>query len=384
MTEPRPRRTPAGRRRAPPPVRVPEPALDTMFGRFWPDAGVPGNIRAVLACVGVGLLAAIILPFRDLGIGTFVVLLAAGGVVLGFSANRRSPFTLTCAALCALLAATVFVRDAEWIVDPLPPGRHRPLHGRARQRPHPAGLRAGRHRLAARRTARAALARSLAAHRHRGGDERRGAAHHRLVGARGARLRPAVRLRRRDLRRVGWSAGAGPEPRQLRAARVHHRRRGRRGAGGDVPRPEPGPRRADVRSRAAGRAPLRVADAGAAGRRGLPGVPRGAGLGHLRRARVRREHHRTHLRRLRAPGLRPAHRRDRAHPARRLGGRPQGAAGHAPGPGLAARVARPALPAHPGRRRVRALPDARLPGGLRLHPAPPAGRRVRGAGSAWW
>jgi two-component system sensor histidine kinase BaeS len=103
-----------------PPARpasaVPEPALDPLFGRFWPDAGVPANVRAVLCCLGVGLLAAVVLPFRDLGLGTFVVLLAAGGVILGFSVNRRSPFTLACAGLCALLAATVVVRDADWIV----------------------------------------------------------------------------------------------------------------------------------------------------------------------------------------------------------------------------------------------------------------------------
>jgi signal transduction histidine kinase len=98
-----------------PPV-APEPAMDTLFGRFWPDAGVPGNVRAVLACLGVGLLAGIVLPFRDHGIGTLVVLLAAGGVILAFSVNRRSPFTMACAVLCVLLAATVVVRDAEWIV----------------------------------------------------------------------------------------------------------------------------------------------------------------------------------------------------------------------------------------------------------------------------
>ncbi len=101
---------------ASPMAGVPEPAMDALFGRFWPDTGVPGNVRAVLCGLGVGLLAGIVLPFRDFGFGTFVLLLAAGGVVLGFSVNRRSPFTLACAALCLLLAATVVVRDAEWIV----------------------------------------------------------------------------------------------------------------------------------------------------------------------------------------------------------------------------------------------------------------------------
>ncbi|MGH3358394.1 MAG: ATP-binding protein, partial [Nocardioidaceae bacterium] len=101
---------------AAPVAQAPEPALDSLFGRFWPEAGVPGNLRAVLYSLGVGLLAGVAMPFRDLGLGTFAVLMAAGGVILGFSANRRNPFTLACAALCVLLAATVVVRDAAWIV----------------------------------------------------------------------------------------------------------------------------------------------------------------------------------------------------------------------------------------------------------------------------
>lgn len=95
---------------------APEPAMDALFGRFWPERGLRGNVRAVLAALGVGVLAGVVLPFRDLGLGTFVVLLAAGGVVLGFSTHRRSPFTLACVALCVLLAATVAVREADWIV----------------------------------------------------------------------------------------------------------------------------------------------------------------------------------------------------------------------------------------------------------------------------
>jgi two-component system sensor histidine kinase BaeS len=99
-----------------PTVAMPEPALDTLFGRFWPDTDVPGKVHAVVCSLGVGLLAAMVLPFRDLGVGAFAVLLAAGSVSLGFSVHRRSPFTLACAALCVLLAATVVVRDAHWIV----------------------------------------------------------------------------------------------------------------------------------------------------------------------------------------------------------------------------------------------------------------------------
>ncbi|MEV8376154.1 DUF4153 domain-containing protein [Kribbella sp. NPDC056861] len=102
---------------APPALpRDPESPMDALFGRFWPDARIPGNVRAVLYSLGVGLLAGIILPFRDMGIGSTILLLAAGGVVLRFSANRGSRFTQACAVLCGLLALTAVVRDAEWIV----------------------------------------------------------------------------------------------------------------------------------------------------------------------------------------------------------------------------------------------------------------------------
>ncbi len=98
------------------PAPAPEPALDALFGSFWPEVCLPGSVRAVLVSLAVGLLAAVVLPFRDAGVGTVVVLLAAGGAVLAFSVNRRSPFTLTCAGLCALLASVAMLRDADWII----------------------------------------------------------------------------------------------------------------------------------------------------------------------------------------------------------------------------------------------------------------------------
>ena len=68
-----------------------------------------------------------------------------------------------------------------------------------------------------------------------------------------------------------------------------------------------------------------------------------------------------------------------AHPARRLGRLPQGAGDDAGDRLLAARLARPALRCSPWWWSVSALYRMHaLPGGLRLHPAPPAGRRLRG------
>jgi two-component system, OmpR family, sensor histidine kinase BaeS len=99
-----------------PPAMPARPLLDDLFGGFWPDRGVPARVSVLLGAVATGVLGGVVLPFRDLGVGTFLVLLAAGGVVLAASRHRRDPFTLTCATLCVLLAAAAVVRDAEWIV----------------------------------------------------------------------------------------------------------------------------------------------------------------------------------------------------------------------------------------------------------------------------
>ncbi len=98
---------------APTPVTAP-PLLDGIFGEFWPERGVPARLAILLGSLGAGLLGGIVFPFRDLGVGTFLVLLAAGGVILGAS-KRRDAFTVGCAGLCVLLAATTMVRDADWI-----------------------------------------------------------------------------------------------------------------------------------------------------------------------------------------------------------------------------------------------------------------------------
>ncbi len=93
-----------------------ESSTDSLFGGFWPEQGLPGSAAAVLGALGAGILAGIVLPFRDHGIGTFVVLLACGAAVLGVAVHRRSAFTLACSALSVLLASTLVLRDAEWIV----------------------------------------------------------------------------------------------------------------------------------------------------------------------------------------------------------------------------------------------------------------------------
>ena len=175
-----------------------------------PTVASRATSRCCSARSGSGVLAGVVLPFRDLGLGTFLVLLAAGGVLLAASRNRRDPFTLTCAALCVALSATVVVRDAEWIVVLcLLAGAGLCAVGLARGRSVPsfvlawlawplAGLRGlpwlGR------------TVRMITGPGQRG----RAAADGGVVGARHHRVRPAVRLRRRAVRRVGRRGGARP------------------------------------------------------------------------------------------------------------------------------------------------------------------------------
>ncbi|KHL17060.1 signal transduction histidine kinase [Mumia flava] len=97
------------------PVDVaPRPILDDVFGEFWPDR-TSARLPILLGALAVGVLGGLVLPFHDLGLGTTLVLLAAGAVVLTASRRRTDPYTLVCAGLCALLAATASVRAAEWI-----------------------------------------------------------------------------------------------------------------------------------------------------------------------------------------------------------------------------------------------------------------------------
>ena len=101
-----------------PPLRrtVPPTSLvDDAFGSLWRDAGVPARRGVVLVALGIGLLAGLVLPYADPGLGLTLVLLASGGLVLAVSRRRREPFTWACAVLCAGFALVVTLRDAEWL-----------------------------------------------------------------------------------------------------------------------------------------------------------------------------------------------------------------------------------------------------------------------------
>lgn len=101
------------------PTRPAEPArpvLDAVFGGLWPDQRSGGRPHLVGAALVVGLLAAIVVPFRDLGVGTFLVLVSIYAVVATAARDRLDRTMLGYGVLCLLLTATVVLRDAAWIV----------------------------------------------------------------------------------------------------------------------------------------------------------------------------------------------------------------------------------------------------------------------------
>jgi signal transduction histidine kinase len=100
----------------PPAPVLPPPVTDGLLGPFWPDRGVPARVSVLLGALGVGLLASLLLPYRDAGIATFLVLLAGGVVIMSASKRSDEVFTRACAGICVLLACVTVVRDADWII----------------------------------------------------------------------------------------------------------------------------------------------------------------------------------------------------------------------------------------------------------------------------
>lgn len=92
------------------------PAMDAIFGKLWHDPGEVGRPRLVGAALGVGVLAAVVVPYRAPGLGTFLVLAGALTVVAAAGRRRRTSLRLGSGVLCLLLATTVLLRDALWIV----------------------------------------------------------------------------------------------------------------------------------------------------------------------------------------------------------------------------------------------------------------------------
>lgn len=93
----------------------PRPLVDAVFGDVWPDPATPGRPRLVAVAAAVGLLAALLVPFRAPGLAAFLSLVAVTGVVAAVDRRLTSTSHLAAGLLCLLLASTVMLRDAVWV-----------------------------------------------------------------------------------------------------------------------------------------------------------------------------------------------------------------------------------------------------------------------------
>ncbi len=58
-----------------------------------------------------------VVPFREAGIGSFLVLMTIAAVIASADRRLRTTYHLAGLGLCTLLVATLFLRDAQWIVS---------------------------------------------------------------------------------------------------------------------------------------------------------------------------------------------------------------------------------------------------------------------------
>lgn len=86
----------------------------------FPRPNLPPTPRWMLpACAAVGLLAALALPYSDVGLGFVLVAVALGAAVLPVARRRITPWSAGLAVLAYALVAMAMFRDADWLVGPL-------------------------------------------------------------------------------------------------------------------------------------------------------------------------------------------------------------------------------------------------------------------------
>ncbi len=106
--------TPPAQQPATAPVSPP-PLIDPLFGAFWREDNLPGRRDLVGAALAVGVLAGVVLPFRDLGVAMFLVLVSGTATLAYAARHRRDPFTMACLVGCTVLCLPTVLLDAEWI-----------------------------------------------------------------------------------------------------------------------------------------------------------------------------------------------------------------------------------------------------------------------------
>ena len=94
----------------------PPPLTDTLFGKFWPESGLGPQPQLLIGALLLGLLAAITLPDRRIGIAAGLVALGSAALILSATRERRTAWSITCVAVGVALTAMTVLRAAEWIM----------------------------------------------------------------------------------------------------------------------------------------------------------------------------------------------------------------------------------------------------------------------------
>ncbi len=101
---------------AAPPAPRESGAMDAAFGDVWPEPRPEGRPSVVLAALGVGLVAGMVLPFHDVGLGWWLVLVAMIGSVTWTARERLDGYGWGLLALATALTLPVLLLSAGWIV----------------------------------------------------------------------------------------------------------------------------------------------------------------------------------------------------------------------------------------------------------------------------
>jgi len=93
----------------------PPPFVDTLFGKFWPEAGLGPQPKLLIGAMLLGIVGSITLPERRIGLAVGLVALLAAALILSASRQKWSAWTITCVAVGVGLTAMTVIRAAEWI-----------------------------------------------------------------------------------------------------------------------------------------------------------------------------------------------------------------------------------------------------------------------------
>ncbi|KAE8765164.1 DUF4173 domain-containing protein [Georgenia thermotolerans] len=88
---------------------------ESLFGGLWPERGPATAPFALFGALGAGTVAAVVLPYRAIGLGAVLVLLLGGALVLRLSGRRTRPWTIVSVVLCLGLGSLLVLRAAEWL-----------------------------------------------------------------------------------------------------------------------------------------------------------------------------------------------------------------------------------------------------------------------------